>query len=230
MDWLKKAGIFFAISTTQTIRNSDTISSDAFIDFLVEKGCIFLWNFHYIPVGRDADLSLMATPEQRARIRERFAYFRATKPILMVDFWNDGCLTQGCIAGGRKYFHVNARGDLEPCVFCHFASDNIKEMSLIEALNSPLFREIRSRQPFSENYFISCPLIDHPAHGKELALKFAKYFTHEGAEGFFTELAAAIDGYSKTYGKIAEAAWKERTESRGGQTLSKEKKVVGQHG
>jgi len=230
MDWLKKAGIFFAISTTQTIRNSETIGSDDFIDFLVEKGCIFLWNFHYIPIGRDADLSLMATPEQRARIRERFAYFRATKPLLMVDFWNDGCLTEGCIAGGRKYFHVNARGDLEPCVFCHFAYDNIKEKSLIEALNSPLFKEMRSRQPFSDNLFINCPLIDHPEHGKEFALKFARYFTHEGAEGFFTELAPAIDAYSKTYRKMAETAWKEKIESDSDQTHTKEKKVAGQHG
>ena len=230
MDWLKKAGIFFAISTTQTIRNSETIGSDAFVDFLVEKGCIFLWNFHYIPIGRDADLSLMATPEQRARIRERFAYFRATKPLLMVDFWNDGCLTEGCIAGGRKYFHVNARGDLEPCVFCHFASDNVKEKSLMEALNSPLFREMRSRQPFSENLFINCPLIDHPEHGKEFALKFAKYFTHEGAEGFFTELSPAIDAYSKTYRKIAEAAWKEKIESQNSEAPKAGKKVAGQHG
>ena len=230
MDWLKRAGIFFAISTTQTNKNTDTITSDAFIDFLVEKGCILLWNFHYIPIGRDADVSLMATPEQRNRIRERFAYFRATKPILMVDFWNDGCLTHGCIAGGKRYFHVNARGDVEPCVFCHFASDNVKEKSLMEALNSPLFREIRSRQPFSENLFINCPLIDHPEHGKELALKFAKYFTHEGAEGFFTELAPAIDAYSKTYREIAESAWEERNKSRDGQALSKGKKVVGQHG
>ena len=153
MDWLKEAGIFFAVSTTQTSKNTDILTSDAFIDFLVEKGCILLWNFHYVPVGKDPDLSLMATPEQRNRIRERLAYFRATKPMLFVDFWNDGCLTQGCIAAGRKYFHVNARGDVEPCVFCHFASDNIKEKSLVEALNSPLFREIRSRQPFSENYF-----------------------------------------------------------------------------
>jgi len=172
----------------------------------------------------------MATPEQRARIRERFAYFRATKPILMVDFWNDGCLTEGCIAGGRKYFHVNARGDLEPCVFCHFAYDNIKEKSLVEALNSPLFQEIRSRQPFSENLFINCPLIDHPEHGKELALKFARYFTHEGAEGFFTELSPAIDAYSKTYRVIAETAWKEKTENQRGQTPPKRKKVAGQHG
>jgi len=100
----------------------------------------------------------------------------------------------------------------------------------MEALNSPLFREIRSRQPFSENLFINCPLIDHPEHGKELALKFAKYFTHEGAEGFFTELAPAIEAYSKTYGEIAESAWKERNKSRNGQALSKGKKVAGQHG
>ena len=230
MDLLKKAGIFFAISTTQTIRNTETIGSDAFVDFIVEKGCIFLWNFHYIPIGRDADLSLMATPEQRAWIRDRFVHFRATKPLLMVDFWNDGCLTEGCIAGGRKYFHVNARGDLEPCVFCHFAYDNIKEKSLIEALNSPLFQEIRSRQPFSENLFINCPLIDHPEHGKEFALKYARYFTHEGAEGFFTELAPAIDAYSKTYRKMAEEAWKEKIESHKNEPSLKEQKVAGQHG
>jgi MoaA/NifB/PqqE/SkfB family radical SAM enzyme len=230
MDWLKEAGIFFAISTTQTSKNTDILTSDEFIDFLIEKGCILLWNFHYLPIGRAPDLSLMTTPEQRNRTRERYAYFRATKPILMVDFWNDGCLTQGCIAGGRKYFHVNARGDVEPCVFCHFASDNVKEKSLVEALNSPLFREFRSRQPFSENLFRNCPLIDHPEQGKEIALKFARYFTHEGAEEFFTELFPAIDAYSKAYGEIAEVTWKEKVESQNSQPLSAGEKVVGRHG
>jgi MoaA/NifB/PqqE/SkfB family radical SAM enzyme len=230
MDWLKQAGIFFAISTTQTSKNTDTLTSDEFIDFLIEKGCILLWNFHYMPIGRAPDFSLMTTPEQRNRTRERFGYFRATKPILMVDFWNDGCLTHGCIAGGRKYFHVNARGDVEPCVFCHFASDNVKEKSLVEALNSPLFREIRSKQPFSENLFRNCPLIDHPEQGREFALKHAKYFTHEGAENLFTGFAPTIDAYSKAYGEIAEAAWKERMASPDDKPLPAGKKVVGRHG
>jgi MoaA/NifB/PqqE/SkfB family radical SAM enzyme len=230
MDWLRNAGIFFAISTTQTSQNTDVLTSDAFVDFLVEKGCILLWNFHYVPIGRDPDLSLMATPDQRARMRERLIDFRATRPMLFVDFWNDGCLTQGCIAAGRKYFHVNARGDVEPCVFCHFASDNIKEKSLAEALNSPLFREIRSRQPYSENLFLPCLLIDHPRKGREFALHHAKYFTHEGAERLFTDFAQAIDAYAEAYRKIAETAWKEKTESRGGQPLSAEKRVAGRHG
>ena len=230
MDWLRNAGIFFAVSTTQTSRNTDVLTSDAFIDFLVEKGCILLWNFHYVPIGRNPDLSLMATPDQRARMRERLIDFRATRPMLFVDFWNDGCLTRGCIAAGRKYFHINARGDVEPCVFCHFASDNIKEKSLAEALNSPLFREIRSRQPYSENLFLPCLLIDHPQKGREFALHHAKYFTHEGAERLFTDFAQAIDAYAEAYRKIAETAWKEKTESRGGQPLSAEKRVAGRHG
>lgn len=227
MGWLKSAGIFFAVSTTQTSENTDVLTSDAFVDFLVEKGCILVWNFHYVPIGRNPDLSLMATPEQRNQTRERLAYFRATKPILFVDFWNDGCLTQGCIAAGRKYFHVNARGDIEPCVFCHFASDNIKEKSLAEALNSPLFREIRARQPFSENYFRPCLLIDHPEEGREFALRHAQYFTHEGAECLFTDLAQAIDDYARAYGEIADAAWQERVEGGGDQTLPAGKKVAG---
>ncbi len=230
MDGLREAGIFFAVSTTQTSRNTDVLTSDAFVDFLVEKGCILLWNFHYVPIGREPDLSLMATPEQRSRMRERFAYFRATKSMLFVDFWNDGCLTQGCIAAGRKYFHVNARGDVEPCVFCHFASDNVKEKSLMEALNSPLFREMRSRQPFSENYFRPCLLIDHPEKGREFALQHAGYFTHEGAEQLFTEFAQAIDRYAEAYGEIAEEAWREKIRNLSPQPFSAGKKVVGKPG
>jgi MoaA/NifB/PqqE/SkfB family radical SAM enzyme len=230
MEELKEAGILFAVSTTQTSRNHDVLTSDAFVDFLVEKGCILLWNFHYVPIGRNPDLSLMVTPEQRNRARERLAYFRATKPMLFVDFWNDGCLTRGCIAAGRKYFHVNARGDVEPCIFCHFASDNIKEKSVMEALNSPLFKEMRSRQPFSENLFRACLLIDHPEQGREIALRHAKYFTHEGAGQLFTDFAQAIDSYAKAYGEIAEDAWKEKIEGSNPQSLSTEKKVVGRHG
>jgi MoaA/NifB/PqqE/SkfB family radical SAM enzyme len=229
MRWLKEAGLFFAVSTTQTSKNTEILTSDGFIDFLVEQGCILLWNFHYVPIGRDPDLSLMATPEQRNRSRERLEYFRATKPMLFVDFWNDGCLTGGCIAAGRKFFHVNARGDLEPCVFCHFASDNIREKPLVEALNSPLFREMRSQQPFSENLFRSCPLIDHPQKAREIALRHAGYFTHEGADCLFTDFAQAIDTYAKAYGKIAEAAWAEKTRDPN-QQPAEGKKVMGKHG
>jgi len=210
MDLLRKAGLFFAVSTTQMRNNTDVLTSDAFIDFLVEKGCILMWNFHYVPIGRHPDINLMATPQQRNYMRERLEYFRATKPMLFVDFWNDGHLTDGCIAGGRKYLHINARGDVEPCVFCHFATDNIREKSLFEALTSSLFKEIRARQPFSENHVRPCMLIDHPHQGRDLAFNYAGYFTHPGAEGFFTDLAPHIDRYAEAYRNIADSHREER--------------------
>jgi len=209
MDLLREAGLFFAVSTTQTRHNTDILTSDEFIDFLVQKGCILMWNFYYVPIGRNPDLTMMATPGQRNVMRERLRYFRATKPMLFVDFWNDGHLTQGCIAGGRKYLHINARGDVEPCVFCHFASDNIRDKTLLEVLSSPLFREIRARQPFSENHLRPCMLIDHPHQGRDLALNYAGYFTHPGARALFTDLASEIDRYAREYGAIADAARQE---------------------
>jgi hypothetical protein len=89
---------------------------------------------------------------------------------------------------------------------------------------------MRSRQPFSENLFRSCPLIDHPEQGREISLHHSKYFTHEGADQFFTDFAQAIDRYAKTYGEIAEAAWKEKKEGQTPQSISERKKVVGRHG
>ncbi|MDZ7836561.1 MAG: SPASM domain-containing protein [Actinomycetota bacterium] len=43
------------------------------------------------------------------------------------------------MAGGKNYLHVNVNGDVEPCVFVHFAADNIKEKSLEEVLTSDFF-------------------------------------------------------------------------------------------
>jgi len=209
MDMLREAGLLFAVSTTQTRENTEVLGSDEFIDFLIEKGCILMWNFHYVPVGKVPNMELMSTPEQRDSMRQRFKHFRATEPMLFVDFWNDGHLTNGCMAGGRKYLHITASGDVEPCVFCHFASDNIKEKSLLETLNSPLFREIRSRQPLNDNPFRPCMLIDEPAQGRDIALNHACRFTHPDAEVLFTELAGQIDDYSRQFKPLADAAWEE---------------------
>jgi MoaA/NifB/PqqE/SkfB family radical SAM enzyme len=207
MDLLREARLSFCGSFTQTSKNTDIITSDAYMDMLLAKGCFALWLFSYVPVGRNPDISLMPTPEQRDLMRRRTADFRATKPMLMVDFWNDGPIISGCLAGGRKYFHINANGDIEPCVFCHYAVDNIRGTTLKEALKSPLFRKIRERQGEHENLLSPCMLIDHPEVGREFFNSCGAYPTHEGAATIFTELAQEMDAYSQRYGEIADVAW-----------------------
>ena len=132
------------------------------MDFLVDKGATYAWTFHYVPIGRDPDLDMMITPEQRAWLVKRVAEIRMTKPILVADFWNDGHFTGGCIAGGRMYFHINAAGMVEPCAFVHFATDNIRDKSLKEILASPLFTAYQKRQPFNKIIMLPALSSTHP--------------------------------------------------------------------
>ena len=106
-----------------------------------------------------------------------------------IDFWGDAPWVQGCIAA-KHYVHVNNQGWVEPCIFTHFATSNIAEISLAEAFNSPYFREIRSRQPFNHNLLEPCMLIDNPQQSREIVATTGARPTHEGAESLITELSA----------------------------------------
>ena len=79
-----------------------------------------------------------------------------------MDFWNDGEHAGGCIAGGRRYLHINANGDIEPCAFIHYSDSNIHEETLLKALQSPLFLQYHRNQPFNSNHLRPCPLLDNP--------------------------------------------------------------------
>ncbi len=66
------------------------------------------------------------------------------------------------MAGGRIYCHINAAGDVEPCVFIHYSSANIKEQSFLECLQQPLFKLYRKGQPFNDNHLRPCPMLENP--------------------------------------------------------------------
>lgn len=51
MSLLKSHGLPFGISTCYTRKNLDDVTSEKFFDMLVESGALFVWFFHYMPVG-----------------------------------------------------------------------------------------------------------------------------------------------------------------------------------
>ncbi|MBE0479690.1 MAG: radical SAM protein [Dehalococcoidia bacterium] len=207
MDILRDAGSLFGFSIRVDRSNVDYVTSDEFMDLLISKGAIYGWYFLYMPVGRNPDLSMMPTPADRNKLRIAVNHFRRTKPVIMVDFWNDGPLTAGCINGGRIFFHVNHKGDVEPCIFVHYASHNIKNCSLVEALNSPFFRGLRDMQPFSYNALRPCPIIDHPGVMRSALKRWDVYPTHEGAGKTFNELREGLDEYSREVERIYDPIW-----------------------
>ncbi|MGQ9707210.1 MAG: radical SAM protein [bacterium] len=201
MDYLREEGALFAFSATATKYNVETITSDEFIDFLTEKGVFFGWYFIYVPVGKGSSVELMLTPEQRGNMRKRIRQLRGTKGIFVADFWNDGDYVDGCIAGGRIYFHINSNGDIEPCVFTHFASHNIKEHTIREALDSPLFRAFRDRQPFHLDRRLPCAIIDANDKLEEIVKIGNAKPTHEGADEIFTVHGSFLRKLSEDYMK-----------------------------
>lgn len=206
-DLLRKYRIGFGYSCCVTRQNVKEVLSDEFIDLMIEKGALLGWYFLYMPVGGEATLEFMPTPEDRIYMNERHDCIRSSRPLPVFDFWNDAPHVNGCIAAGRGYCHINHRGDVEPCIFLHLATDNVKNTSLTEALNSPFFRGIRAKQPFNENLFLPCQMIDNPDVSKELYDTFHPYSTHPGAEEIITKLHPCLMKYSKRVTKLYEPVW-----------------------
>ena len=168
MALLKENKLPFGISTCYTSRNYNDITSEEFFDYMIESGALFAWFFHYMPVGKSAVTELLPTPEQRETVYHRIRDFRSSKPIFTMDFQNDAEFVGGCIAGGRNYLHINAKGDVEPCVFIHYSNANINDCSLLEALKSPIFMAYHDNQPFNDNMLRPCPMLENPEALREM--------------------------------------------------------------
>ena len=158
---LKAKRLPFGLSCCYTSKNAEVIGSEEYFDQMIEWGAKFCWLFTYMPIGKDAVPELMVSAQQRKFMYEQVRKFRNTKPIFTMDFWNDGEYAGGCIAGGRRYLHINANGDMDPCAFIHYSDSNIREKTLLEGLRSPLFMEYHNNQPFSDNMLRPCPLLDN---------------------------------------------------------------------
>ena len=208
MDVLRENGVLFGFSVTATRINNDLVVSDEFVDLFARKGAFIGWYFNYVPMGKEPNLDLMPTPQQRDHRRKRILEIRKSKNIIVADFWNDGQLVNGCMAGGKNYLHINVNGDAEPCVFVHFATDNIKEKSLEDVLTSDFFMTFRKRQPYTENYLRPCCIIDNPHVLRGIVAETGAYSTHEGAETIVGCLAGPLDEYADKYKEFADEAWK----------------------
>lgn len=196
----------FGYSVCVTRDNIEEVVSDEFVDMMIEKGALIGWYFLYMPTCGDTNLGLMPTPEQRNYLRERRREIRNEKPLFIIDFWNDAPYVGGCIAG-RDYMHINSFGDVEPCIFTHFAQMNIKDHSLREVASSQLFRELRRRQPYSDNLLRPCMLIDHPGVSREVLELCHCYPTHPGATTLLNELRDDIDAYASRMQELYDPIW-----------------------
>ena len=185
MERLSARGVPFGISATATRENAELILSEGFQDYYFrEKGALYGWIFQYMPIGRSYTIDLMVTPEQRKWMLERELDLIYRKKLFLMDFWNGGPMTIGCIAAGRPggYFYIDWNGNIAPCAFFPYHLDNIyrvyeegRDMSSV--LKSDYFQALHAwqeryalgrKQPGDvQNLLMPCPMRDHHqfAHG-----------------------------------------------------------------
>jgi MoaA/NifB/PqqE/SkfB family radical SAM enzyme len=174
---LREYGVPFGISVVAEKHNWDEVTSWDFLRFFFdEEGAFYGWLFQYMPIGRGYTLENMVGPEERLEMFRRNV--EAIKAgYNYIDFWNQGPMTDGCLAAGRSggYLYIDWKGDVMPCVFIPYKVDNILEIyqrggGIDDLLNSDFFRRIRSwqdeyalKKPPKEkgNLIMPCPIRDH---------------------------------------------------------------------
>ena len=210
MQLLKEHNLPFGISTCYTSMNYKDITSEEFYDMIIEAGALFIWFFHYMPVGNGAVKELLPTPEQRAYVYHQIRKFRSEKPIFTMDFQNDAQYVGGCIAGGRRYLHINAKGDVEPCVFIHYSNCNIHNTTLLDALRSPLFQAYHDNQPFNENMLRPCPMLENAGRIQELVKQSKAVNTDYESPEDVDHLLEKTVPYAKNWKPMADKLWDEQ--------------------
>lgn len=228
MDLLKKYGIVFGTSICYTRANIEAVTSEEFFRFIASKGARFGFFFHFMPVGNNAVPELMPTVDQRKKMIQQIRYIRSKDcdiDFYPMDFQNDGEFVGGCIAGGRNYFHINSRGDAEPCVFIHFSDSNIHEKSILEMLQSPLFMKYHEGQPFNRNHLRPCPMLENPDMLRKIVAETGARGTNEESDESVEHLCSKCDAYAKEWGPVADEIWKHQIHKKPAyENYSKEKR------
>ena len=209
MELLRRKKLVYGISCCYTSANYESIASEEFYDSLIEMGAYFVWYFHYMPVGNDAVPELMPTPTQRTGVYEKIRRYRATKPLFVLDFQNDAEYVGGCIAGGHRYLHINANGDIDPCVFIHYSDSNIRQKTLLEALRSPMMMAYHDNQPLNDNMLRPCPMLENPEKLRMMVEKANAHSTDMQSPETVEHLCAKCDKYAADWTPVADKIWKE---------------------
>ena len=207
MSLLRDRRLPYGISSCYTSQNWESITSEEYYDSLIEMGAYFIWYFHYMPVGNDAAPELLPNPEQRREVYHRVRRLRAEKPLFAMDFQNDAEYVGGCIAGGWRYLHINANGDIDPCVFVHYSDSNIREQTLLGALRSPMLMAYHRGQPFHENMLRPCPMLENPEKLCAMVNACGAHSTDLQSPESVEHLCAKCGQYSAEWAPVAGELW-----------------------
>lgn len=160
MESLYEKSLIFGASVTITTENVEEVSSDAFLNSLSEKGCRAVIFVEFVPVTEHAK-TLAPGEKERQILKERIALLRKEKSeMVYISFPGDEKNSDGCVAAGRGFFHINSHGGAEPCPFSPYSDVNLRNSSLKDALKSPLFTALQTEGLLQDDHEGGCILFE----------------------------------------------------------------------
>lgn len=158
MDRMREKGILFGASVTLTTENASTVTGDAFLKRLRALGAKVAFFVDYVPA--DAGTEALAPGDaERDYLAQRLEVLRSQQDgMIYVSFPGDEQFSDGCLAAGRGFFHINPTGGAEPCPFSPVSDTNLKHTSLLSALDSPLFTRLRASELLRGHHSGACAL------------------------------------------------------------------------
>lgn len=161
MDLLKESSLIFGASVTVTRENVREVCSEEFLKSLHEAGCRAVIFVEYVPAQEGSE-ELVPTDDDRAFLDGRINQIRAqSSDLLLLSFPGDENTSEGCLAAGRGFFHINSRGGAEPCPFSPYSDMNVTETSLAKALDSELFRALQEGEILKAQHSGGCVLYEN---------------------------------------------------------------------
>jgi MoaA/NifB/PqqE/SkfB family radical SAM enzyme len=158
---LRERGVFFGVSITVTTQNIVFVTSDTFLSGLSENGCKIAFYVDYVPADPGTE-ALAPGGAERDYLAARLDELRSrADAMIYVSFPGDEQYAGGCLAAGRGFFHINPQGGAEPCPFSPVSDVNVRNATLLEALDSPLFARLRSSELLAGRHDGACALFGH---------------------------------------------------------------------
>ena len=122
----------------------------------------------YVPVNPET-AGIAPNDDDRAYMTKRLAHLREQYPeLVLISFPGDEKTFGGCLAAGRGFFHINAYGGAKPCPFSAYSDTSLKEVSLAQALESPLFLKLQSSGTLLAEHTGGCVLFEQEETVKQL--------------------------------------------------------------
>ena len=168
MDALQQRGLIFGASVTVTTQNIREVSSDAFLKKLSDRGCKAVIFVEFVPVTDDSRELAPGDGERETLSREIDRLREEHPEMVYISFPGDEKSSGGCVAAGRGFFHINSHGGAEPCPFSPYSDVNVRDTSLKEALQSPLFQALQSGGLLDDDHEGGCVLYEKRAQVEAL--------------------------------------------------------------